>query len=364
MIPYFFIFSYISVLSLTPFVKQTRKFKPLFFVFCYFVLFLFAGLRHQSVGMDNMTYIEKFLDVPDLSYWLSGQFSYSFKSVFMEPGYVIYVAFIRMFTDDYLYLFGGVAFLSVSFSVHNYYRYSPYIFLTLLLFFVHTYLYRDLNQIRAAVACALGLYLIRTIGKKEYIKTLLVITVASLFHMGALAYIIVYVLSFFNITKKKLLAMLSISFAGGVIGVTSIMLAVMPNLGYVSMKVMNYSTSQYAEPVGLFDLTNIKNLFISISLLFFWNRLHYKVKYFEIMMLFLISGTSWRILFSDFGILAARVATFFSIVEVVLVPVIILAFKQKLLPTIIVVFYAFLTLYLNLFIKDGRFPYFLSIFGS
>lgn len=364
MAPYLYVFLMLSIFSVTAFIKQARQFKFIYLIVSFMLLFLFAGLRQNGVGADDFAYVAKFFEVPDLSFWFTGEFIYSFKSVYMEPGYIIYGAFIRMFTSDYLYLFAGVAFLSVGAAVHNYYRYSPYIFLTLLLFFVHTYLYRDMNQIRAGVAAALGLYLICTIDKKEHGKTLVVIALASLFHMAALSYIIVYALSFLKVTKKKLTLMLFISFVGGVIGVTSLFLSVMPNLGYISMKVMNYSTSKYAEPVGLFDLTNIKNLFISISLLLLWKRLHYRVKYFETMMLFLLTGTSWRILFSDFGILAARIATFFSIVEVIMVPALILAFKQKLLPTMMIIFYAFLTLYLNLFVKEGRFPYFLSIFGN
>ncbi len=362
MSPYLCVFLMLSLFTTSPFIKQVRKFSPLYLVFSFLLLFLFAGLRQKGVGADDIAYIEKFFEIPDLSHWLTGKFTYSFKSVYMEPGYTVFAAFIRMFTDDYLYLFTGMAFLSVSIAIHNYYRYSSYVFLTLLLFFVHTYLYRDLNQIRAAVAASLGLYLIYTMENKAHGKTLAVIVLASLFHMAALSYIIVYVLSFFKVTKNKLMLMLFVSVVGGVVGVTNLFLSVMPNLGYISVKLMNYSASKYAEPIGLFDITNIKNLFISIFLLFSWKRLHYKVKYFETMMLFLLAGTSWRILFSDFGILAARVATFFSIVEVILVPALILVFKQKLLPTIFIVFYAFLTLYLNLFVKEGRFPYFLSIF--
>lgn len=362
MAPYLLVFVMLAMFSLSPFIKETNRLKLPFFIFCYLLIFLFAGLRQNGVGADDVAYVRKFLEVPDLSYWLSGEFTYSFKSVFMEVGYASYAAFIRMFTNDYLYLFLGVAFLSVSIASHNYYRYSNYVFLTLLLFFVHTFLYRDMNQIRAAVTAALGLYLISTIDKKEHLKTVSIIGLASLFHMAALSYLIVYALSFFKVTRKKLTLMLMISLIGGIIGVTGLLLSVIPNMGYISSKVISYSTSQYAEAVGLFDITNVKNLFFSISLLLLWNRIHYKVKHFEIMMLFLLSGTSWRILFSDFGILAARVATFYSIVEVILIPALILAFRQKVLPTIVVICYAFLTLYLNIFVKEGRFPYFLSIF--
>src|SRR5690606_24938035 len=134
---------------------------------------------------------EKFLEIPHLGHWLNGNYEYSFDDAWMEPGYIFVGAFIRLFTENYVFLFVVIAGLSVGVAAYNYYRYSPYLFLTLVLFFVHTFLYRDMIQIRSAVAAAIGLFLISQIEHRQHAKVVVTIAFASLFHMAAMSYILV-----------------------------------------------------------------------------------------------------------------------------------------------------------------------------
>ena len=363
MAPYLFIFFVLSCFSLSPYTKQGKVLKIPLFILCYFILFLFAGLREVGVGADDFNYVHRFLEIPDISQWVSGNYNYSYKSTYMEPLYVIYASFIRLLTDDYVLLFMGVAFLSVSFAVQNYYRYSHYIFLTLLLFFVHTYLYRDINQIRSAVAAAIGLFLIAQIHNRQHIKIWFTLLFAGMFHLASVVLCLAYFLSFFNVTRRRVAAAYCLSVFFGLVGVSQLVFQIVPGGGILAKKLYSYTENgNYLNAISLFDITNIKNSAILFVIIIFWKRLEKVVPYFSTMVLFYLLAVGIRIAFWDLGVLAARTSTFFAIVEVILIPYFVCIFRNKLFITLLIILYAFLTLYLNIFVKTGRNPYELSLF--
>ncbi|MDQ2109556.1 MULTISPECIES: EpsG family protein [unclassified Vibrio] len=361
MTPYLVVFGWLAFCSVAQNTKQFSYLKPFFFILSSLLLIFFAGFRGAGVGADDWNYIIKFLEVPDISYWFTGEFTYSFSETWMEPAYIALGAIIRLFTSNYTYLFLVVSLFSVGIASYNYYSFSKYVFLVLVLFFVHTYLYRDINQIRAAIAAAIGLFLIPQIYHRQHFKIICTIFLAGAFHMASLSYFLVYFISFLKLTNKRLFVGYVISITLGLLGVSSLLLSVLPNLGHVTTKLTGYANSGYAETVSLLDITNIKNSFILLLSVALRSRIKDKVIYFDTMLLFYFLAVTWRIAFSDFGIFAARVATFFSIVEVLLIPALIYAFRQKFIMTIFILLYAFLTLYLNLYFKEGRFPYEISI---
>lgn len=343
-------------------VKQFRQIRIVPYLFAVLVLILFAGLRAPEVTADYGNYVFRFEMVPHLGYWLTGEFVYSFREVWMEPGYIAVGAFIKTFTDNHVWMFLGVAFLSVGIAAYSYYQYTPLVFLTLLLFFVHTYFYRDMTQIRSAVAAAVGLFLIAQLYNKQYVRSLFTIGLASLFHMAALSLLLAYVASFVRLTRKRVFWGLIAAVVLGVVGVSGFLLQILPGMGYITVKLEGYAGSKYAESVSLFDITNIKNLAVMCFVLLFWNRLERKVPYFKILALFMFMATAWRVAFSDFGIFAARIATFFGIVEVLLVAAFVLIFRQKIVASLAVILYAFSVFYLNLEKKLNPYELAFSIF--
>lgn len=338
--------------------------KLFFFIYCSLLLVLFAGLRKNGVGADDISYYNFFLErTPDLYQWVFGSYVYDISEHFMEPGYVLINSVIRVFTDSYIVLFFVISSLSVGIAAYNYKRYSKYVFLTFLLFFVHTYLYRDMNQIRSAVAAAICLFLIAQIHKKEHMKIWLTLFFASVFHVASLSVAVAYILSFIKVTRKRVLIAYILSFLMGAIGISQIALSVVPGGGFFASKLHSYTANgSYANAVSFFDVTNVKNSFVLIFILIFWERLEKKVPYFATLVLFYLLAVGIRLAFWDLGVIAARISTFFAMVEVILIPYFVTIFRQKILVTTVIILYAFITLYLNLFIKSGRYPYELSIF--
>lgn len=364
MIPYISTFLLLSLLSFTQFTKELKKYRLLFFLIASFYLILFAGLREVGVGVDDYSYYNMFnFKAPSLYEWLFGSYTYDIKEIYMEPAYVFVNSFIKIFTDEYQFLFLTIAFLSVGIASYNYYGYSKYIFLTLLLFFVHTYLYRDMNQIRAAVAAAIALFLIAQIHRREHIKIWITICIAGMFHIASLTLVFAYITSFIKLTRKRVLFIYILAVIFGLIGISQIIISVVPGGGFLAMKLYSYTANdRYASALSLFDITNIKNSFILFIIILFWNRLEKIIPYFKTIVLFYLLAVFIRIAFYDLGVLAARISTFFGIVEVILIPYFIYLFRQKVFIASVIILYAFIMLYLNLFIKSGRYPYELSIF--
>ncbi|MBL0550667.1 EpsG family protein [Aeromonas caviae] len=328
----------------------------LYFSFSFVILF-FAALRKAGVGADDLVYVERFIDIPKISEWIVGEYSYSYSDVWMEPGYTIFSAVIREFSDSYTLLFFCVAVLSTGLTLYFYREYSQYPIVCALIFFSHTFLYKDINQIRAAVASAMALWIIPCFFRRRYFKCLLILFIAATFHIAVMI-VILPMLFFiiFNESKHRrfLAIILLLSMFMGMIGISKVFLNIMPSVGVFSDKIVSYSTSEEAETTSLFDLTNIKNIFISCFIFSFWNRFKGHERLF---LVFFLLATSWRIMFSDFGILAGRVATFLSITEPLILASLITFFRPRIIVGVIIIFYAFITLYMNLYFKSGRYPY-------
>jgi len=353
----FAIFSFLSLLEVKGF---SRNVKNAFALLSVLTLVFFAGLRNAGVGQDDLAYVDIYNNIPHIGYWIIGDYSYNFLDVWMEPGYIIFGSILKVFSSSYIILFLGMSLLSVGLASRQYYKLSPYFFITVALFFVHTFLYRDLNQVRSAVAAAIGLYLIIPLANKQFFRAMLVVALSVSFHMASLSYLAVVFLSAFEVTKRRLLLLVSFGIALGAVGISSIIMAVLPNMGVITKKLNDYSVDGVVNTTSLFDITNVKNLTVFFFLIFLWEKLVYKVPYYKTLMLFLSFGVFWRLAFSDFGAIGGRIATFYSIVEVILIPCVLLAFKEKLIPTIIILSYASLILYLNLFVRTGRVGYELS----
>lgn len=365
MTPYLITFVFLTLFALTQFTNQLKQYKLYFVLAASFYLIFFSGLRSVGVGRDDISYYNMFVSqAPNLYDWIFGSFVYHFSELFMEPGYIFVNAVVKTFTNNYIFIFLAVALMSVSIAIYNYYRYSKYVLLSILLYFVHTYLYRDMNQVRAGIAASIGLFLIAQIYNKEHLKIYRTIFFTAIFHIASLSLLLPYMLSVFKVTRKKLVLLYVVSLGLGIMGVAKAIVMLLPNTGFIFMKISDYASDKlYGSPLGVFDVTNLKNSLILFAVFIYWDRLKVTVPYFETIALFLALATSWRIAFSDIGILAGRVATFFDIAEVIIIPYFICIFRYKWVTLFTIILYAFVTLYLNLYIaKISLQPYALSLF--
>ncbi len=343
--------------------QSSKNFRYILFCFLTLWLIILAGLRSYKTGMDGGNYLAFFNTVPDVWVLITEGMSRLGGGEVFEPGYTILNSIVKAITNHYAAIFFLVAFLGVGINAYNYKKKSSYVILSLLLYFVHTYLYREFGQIRAGVACAIGLFTVSQIYYREHKRVLLTIGIATMFHFAALSLFLPYFLSFFKITRKRLVLVGIIGILLGSVGVSDFLVSILPDKFIIIEKIVQYSQSEkYARDLGLLNITNIKNYAVLFSFLIFWRKLKNKVPYFKIMMLFLALNAAWRVAFSDFAILAGRIATFYSIVEVILIPYMITIFRQKFIIWLLIILYAGLMLFLNLYHQDlNTLPYNFSV---
>jgi hypothetical protein len=354
MLPYLLVFGFITLLSFLDYLKEFRKNRGFIFFSAVLTLIFFAGLRVEGIGSDDHNYVQIYESIPSFQELFS--IDTKLSEYRKEIGYIIINVFIKSISDSYTILFLIIAIISVGLASHNYKKYSRFCFLTLLLFFVHPFLYRDMNQMRAAIALAICLYSIPYIEEKKFINFVIVILVASSFHLVAIAMFLPFVLSRFNIGRIKAIVMVLISFLLGFISISSVILSFIPAINSsITSSLINYSNSEmYSATLGMFNITNIKSMFIFTLLTIFYEKLIKRQPFFNTMYMMYALSLAWRIAFNDFAIIAGRVGTVFEIVEVILIPSFILLLSNKFLGHFFVVFYAFLMLCLNLYVVERR----------
>jgi hypothetical protein len=199
--------------------------------------------------------------------------------------------------------------------------------------------------------------------RKKFFKFSCVIGLASLFHFAALLLFLGYIVNFLDLKKRTLYIILAVSLLIGLIGVSPWLIQYLPDIGVMSQKIQTfYESEKYGSALGIFDITNIKLLFFSALLIYFKDILQNRSPYYKVMLYLYLLGTVWRVAFSDFSIFAARIATFFTIVEVILLPFLVTAIRRRIFAYCLLLAYAFSTLYLNLYVvKGGEYLYKTSI---
>lgn len=157
-------------------------------IFC--VLFFLCALR-VGVGNDYLTYIQNAHEI------------YVGGVTVTEWGYNIIVKFLYTFagSENYLFIFGFFGFFTILIFLKAMYDQSDNFAVSFLLFMTLGIYFRSFNTVRYYFVLAVTLYSLRYVVKKEYIKALLLILPAALFHKSVLIVIPLYFIC--NRTWKK-----------------------------------------------------------------------------------------------------------------------------------------------------------------
>lgn len=344
MLPFYILFLFLFLLAFSDSNLVNPKQKIILFCGAYFALALFAGLRYNLP--DYQAYSDYFRLLNNKIILSNAK---DLAIVADDKGYIIINKFIGLFTNNPVILFLTMAFASIGINLSCYKKYTPYFFTAMLFYYVHTYIGRELMQIRAGLACALCLYSIRYIVNRKIIYFLCVIALASTIHLAALIFMFSYLLCRWNLKIKTWKYLLCISLIIGIFMPLGKFLKALPYMDGLE-RIQNYSEWEgYNQTLGVFsNPTVLKQLIISILCFIFYDKLNKKVYAFDTIFSIYLFSLCWLIIWNDFGIIAARIATFFSIGEVLLVASFYHIFSSKRTYTIIIGLASFLFLTLNL----------------
>lgn len=165
-----------------------------------------AGLRAYSVGLDTPSYVEKF------SYIYKGMFSYAYG---LEESFKYICYGILHVIPNASFLLGLLALITHACIILRFWELRGIAsFPCMVVFYYMSFYFMSLNGIRQFVAVAIVFWGTRYLGQKKFLRFILCICIAALFHQTAIVGFLLLLLNAFQWKelqqKQKLLYILFI----------------------------------------------------------------------------------------------------------------------------------------------------------
>lgn len=353
MVLYWIIFVILLILGLSEVLFKNK----IISFFTSGLLALVAGFRFYT-GYDFTSYQTFYEGAGNFENILNG-------NIDAETGYLLlnYI-FTSLGLNFYTFIL-FLAILSISLLQIFLYRYTPYPSLIWIYYYGRFFLVRDMGQIRSALACIILLYAIPYILKRKPVQFLLVVSIASLFHISAWFFVLAYI---FNIIWEKinLSTIFSLLIFSMIIGV----LVQVPQLytWAVPERYIAYFTNPaYTNGEWIMNPVLWMQVLIFLGSYMFYkpvnteDRIHYEgiLKIYFLASLTLIAA-------GNLGTVGGRLSTLFATTEILIVPYFIMNFtKNKFLNVLLYLGFA-AVIFVLIFIISGTYndytPY-MTIFG-
>ncbi|MCA5918293.1 EpsG family protein [Pectobacterium brasiliense] len=271
-------------------------------VFIFFSLAIIAGLRS---GND-----------PDYQNYRNIYDYASISSVDIEPFYLWINQLFKLLGISFEGLILLIALASVMLKCMAVIKYSEYFFLSIVIYISSIYLLFDLIAIRQGFSIALIMLSLR-LWENRKLSALLLILIASLFHIASLSFIPVLFLVGRDFSKKFLIICLfflsSIIVGSQVFSLMDFIQTISFLPGFVSSKIAIYS-SYDKEAVSSY-----KQILVSILAYIVYTKVNCS-QYVKSCCLVYIFGSIFTTLFSSIGDIAFRLKWFFLWTEIIFVP--------------------------------------------
>lgn len=344
-----FLFLLILALSYTANIKLQSidvKIQMLFYtLFAFICLVFFAGFRLESNDYEN--YLEIFKEIPNLSK-ISSKFFFD-NSLNVEYGFVFLNSLVKTLTNNVVFFMLIIALIAVSLNFYVILKISPFIFLSIVLYYVHPFLLKETIQIRQGLASALVLLAIYY-NKKTY-KFILFILLAASIQSTAYVCLLFSPLVFKEYKVKWLILILFFTFGFSTIFSGKQFLDLVLTFMQLPNGIMYYlGWDIYDFKLGFFSPVLLKQLFILFFLFLKKIELSNRFDHFTVLFNFYFISILWYIYFNDFAIVAARVSNIMSVGEIILIPMLLttLNLRNQTISYILVLLLCGLILFLNL----------------
>jgi hypothetical protein len=337
---------FILIFSLSLFLPRSDR---LVVYLCALVfLALFSGFR-EGVKPDWKNYDEFFHRAQTETVEI-----FDYKSHRKEPIYVAWNKFIGLFFNHSLPLFLSVSFFSVLLTFTFYYKLTSWYWLCVPIYVTFFYVMREMGAMRAGFSYAALMYGVLVLNKSK-IRSIIFFLLAIGFHFTSALFILTLPI-ILSIKKAKYLFVILLT---GIIAYISkfaeLFLNLVANLfvdSTLAIKIKGYLASDHLTySLGLFDVTNIKNMIISMGCIVFYQKIKRTHPEALWCITAYIMGTSARIAFSDFAVIAGRGYSVFATVEPLIIVIFLkatLGEKGKLTAYFLVSFYSFIQIYFTL----------------
>ena len=178
--------------------KHTKK---AYLSIVFFTLFFISAFRSINIGNDTATYVNFFELFGTMKSGLSFDTNSYFESR-IEIGYILFNKILYLISKDYLILLSTVSAFVIGVWVLHIYKYSSMTWLSVYLFINLRLFYFSLSGLRQSIAMAIVLLSYKFLKDRKVIHFCLIILIASMFHLSALIFILIYPLSRINFSYR------------------------------------------------------------------------------------------------------------------------------------------------------------------
>lgn len=312
---------YLNTLILSFFSLDKKAFPPVLFVGINLFIFLFiVGLRYDSTDYMQYMFIYDAINSLEQVSILFAQLENDWKTT--ETGFALLILFEKYTTSSFYIFIFVFALISLSIKFYSFYKMSPYFMLSLLLYLSDVYFWKDMGQMRNAMASAIVLFSVFYLVKKENFKFIITIFIAGMIHNFAFLGFFLYLFKYFN-SKKTMITIfvfsILIAFIGGA-GKLIVLLTELLDLGS-DTRLLLYLSGRDSQAFALFGGTFLVHLVLSFFLLMKYNSLTNYSEYNKILVPMYIYGTVLIFMFIDIGIISSRIRDLFTVPSsIILIP--------------------------------------------
>lgn len=303
-----------------------KKYRRIFLFASCAVLTFIVGFRSLQ-WPDTAVYAQSFL------FYTNDLFNYSISDVgdgYSDKGFYFLSSVIKTFVSDYTIYFLIISILTFYFLYRSLRHYCIYPLIGLCVYIARFMLSRNMMQIRAALAIAVVVYAIQYVGKKDFKRYLLFITLGSALHISLILALPLYWIDKIKITSNKILY----TIIGAFICVGMFSSLIVGKLSEISMMyniAESYTSedSEYTTGLGLHNPMLYYQTFILLMFTYNEKKLSKVLPYYVTIRNSYFYSTMLLIILSPFLVLAGRVSTIFATCEVFIIPSLILVLPPK-----------------------------------
>jgi hypothetical protein len=245
--------------------------RTVFYVSCFFV-FIVVGFRYAST--DYFSYLSIYESIE--GYARLGFFIYDVNErTPIESGFALLVLLEKFFVGSFYFFISIFAFISLLIQFSAFYRLSPYFILSLLIYLSDEYFWKDLGQMRNAMASGVVLWAFYYAYCRRIVPFIFLVFIAVLFHVAAVVALPFYFVNWFKerifLVFFLLVTLLIVGLYGG-LGL--LLVEISQFLGVESSsRLVKYASTKYVEGSAAFGGTFLLQLLVCLSLLIFYRKL-------------------------------------------------------------------------------------------
>lgn len=269
----------------------------------------------------------------------------------IEPLFLLWMEFIHIFTSSFPVFWMITGFLNISLKFYVIRYLSPFVSVSILIYFVGLFFERDFDGIRQGISIGIAfLACVLYLKNKKWYKYIILIICAVCFHYTAILFFLTPILGKVKLKTKWILVLLGVGFLFLLmsVNVLELFFTVFGRNNFIYDKLYSYLVSDnYSKSVGI----NVGLVFrIIILLLFvkFKSLINIPEKQYNLLLNGFLLAIMTSLLFNNMEILSHRLAYGFREFQIFIIPHLILAFKgnrNKMLATMLVSVYSLILLH-------------------